>query len=285
MGYPQTIGAIVALAQSAAQPCRGQVTLDWDEWGVAHVQASDLADAAYGNGWAQMEARGQTIATGYLTARSEAAACLGEAMLPVDLRVRQLGVPERAQSWLVSQDIKVAEILDSFTVGMNAWLDAHPARQGALACLGRVRPSDLLAFLQLSPHVAVDQSQADPAVALAQLKASGAQLTKRFGSADVAWDRVYRIRRAGLDLPSPVGRDELGAFNAGHYRRVAQAGPDQGMFLLEDGSHLIAEVGFGASGPEARGLLTYGNFDDDDGTGGTTPAPDVFSQPGAGHAL
>ena len=659
MRHLQLLGAPLALALAlvAGPPSHGEVVLDWDEWGVAHVQAPDLSSAAYGNGWAQMEARGQTIAMGYLNARGEAAACLGETMLPVDLRVRQLGVPERAQSWLAAQDPEVTEILRGFTAGMNAWLDAHPERQGALACLGRVRPTDSLAFLQLSLHVAVvafnidgltqtwretrgsnayaiapsqtvdgrslllinphsawsapflsfethlitpdlniygmtfpglplpfagftddhgwaltfndidgldlynltldgagyryggetrafttrtveigvktgsgqveirpftvkesvqgpviaeapgrvlavriagldrpelnaqllgmwrardlpgfkaamsrqqipitntvyanaggdifyvfnglsprrsrgdrdfwqgvvdgsdptlvwtdylpfdalpqatnptsgrlqnandgptssslpamidladfdpvltadrrtprgrrslrqlslagplsldslgllrassvmdsaelaapalaraataspdagvrrlgeilagwdrsagpdsqgavlfadwvfrmgragtplvkgdlqhlsalavDQPLADPVAALAQLKESGAQLTKLFGSADVAWGRVYRIRRAGLDLPSPVGRDELGAFNAGHYRRVSQAGPDQGMFLLEDGSHFIAEVAFGASGPEARGLLTYGNFDDDDGPG------------------
>lgn len=657
MRHIRLIGAILTLTLSAALPCSGQVILDWDEWGVAHVQAPDLARAAYGNGWAQMEARGQTVARAYLSARGEAAACLGEDLLPIDLRVRQLGVPERADSWLASQDGEVTEILHGFAAGMNAWLDAHPERQGVLACLGRVRPSDSLAFLQMSLHVAVvaynvegltenwretrgsnayaiapsqtvdgrslllinphsswsapflsfethlmtpglniygmtfpglplpfagftddhgwaltfndidgldlynltlegdgyryggetrafttrrveigvktasgqvetrtftlkdsvqgpviaeapgqalavriagldrpelnaqllamwrardlgdfksamgrqqipitntiyadvegdifyvfnglsprrlrgdrdfwqgvvdgsdprlvwtdylpfdalpqssnplsgrlqnandgptssslapridlagvdpvltadrrtprgrrslrqlslaehlsldslgslressvmdsaelavpalvraaaestdsgvrhlgailagwdrsarpdsrgavlfadwafrmgragtplvkadlqalsplavDQPLADPAVALAQLKASGAQLTKLFGAADVAWGRVYRIRRAGLDLPSPVGRDELGAFNAGHYRRVSEVGPDQGLFLLEDSSHFIAEVAFGASGPEARGLLAYGNFDDDEGPG------------------
>jgi acyl-homoserine-lactone acylase len=122
----------------------------------------------------------------------------------------------------------------------------------------------------ISP-LATEATLADVARALGELRASGAQIERLFGSADVAWGQVYRIRYAGLDLPSPVGRDELGAFNAGHYQRISEAGPDEGRFILTHASHFIGEVAFGPDGPEARGLLTYGNHDDPE-------APDVRRQ-------
>lgn len=116
--------------------------------------------------------------------------------------------------------------------------------------------------LQQQSPMSTQARLADPARSLAVLRDAGRGLAQRFGAADVAWGDVYRIRRAGLDLPSPVGRDEWGAFNAGRYSRVGGTGPDSGVFTLEDASTLIIEAAFGPAGPEARGLLTYGNTDD-----------------------
>ncbi|AUN31054.1 penicillin acylase family protein [Niveispirillum cyanobacteriorum] len=113
--------------------------------------------------------------------------------------------------------------------------------------------------------------------ALTILREAGRNLHKRFGRVDVAWGDAYRIRRAGLDLPSPVGRDELGAFNAGRYQPVRDAGGATGRFDLVDASHFIAAVAFGPSGPEAQGLLAYGNKDDPSDTA-TRGQLTLFSQ-------
>lgn len=156
MKYSTSLAALLfALAVASETYAQEPVTIDWDEWSVAHVQATDLGSAGYGLGWAQMESRGQTIAAAYLASRGEAAACMGEAMLASDVRVHQLGVPERARSWLAEQDPDSAALLSGFADGANAWLEAHPSREGPLACLTSVTPADPLALLQMTLHVAV----------------------------------------------------------------------------------------------------------------------------------
>jgi acyl-homoserine-lactone acylase len=149
------LGLAAALLFESGPAIAAPVQLDWDEWGVAHVSADSLKDGGYGLGWAQMEQRGETVATGYLVARGEAASCLGEAMVASDTRIRQLGVPERAAAWLTEQDAETRALLSGFAAGMNAWLKAHPGRTGALACLGRVTEADPLGLLQVTLHVAV----------------------------------------------------------------------------------------------------------------------------------
>lgn len=152
---PAAIVALCALALAPAAHAQSPVVIDWDQWSVAHVQAPDLASGGYGLGWAQMETRGETIATAYLMSRGEAAACVGESMLASDVRVHQLGVPERATAWLADQDPEVVSLLTGFADGMNAWLAAHPDRNGALACLSSVTAADPLALVQMTLHVAV----------------------------------------------------------------------------------------------------------------------------------
>jgi len=149
------LGLASALMFGTGPASAAPVRLDWDEWGVAHVAADSLKDGGYGLGWAQMEQRGETIATGYLMARGEAAACLGEPMVASDTRIRQLGVPERASAWLTDQDAETRSLLSGFAAGMNAWLKAHPSRTGALACLDSVTEADPLGLLQVTLHVAV----------------------------------------------------------------------------------------------------------------------------------
>lgn len=164
MRFTTAIAALF-LALAAAAPALGQpassVAIDWDDRGVPHIAGGSLEAAGYGVGWAQMEARGQTIAGSYLVARGEAAACLGESAFRGDLRVRQLGVPERAVVWLAAQDAESAALNRGLVSGMNAWLTAHPGQGGALACLGAVRDTDPLAMLQVILHVGVVAFGAD----------------------------------------------------------------------------------------------------------------------------
>lgn len=153
--------ASLFLLPATGVQAQSAVTVDWDEWGVAHVQASDLESGAYGLGWSQMEARGQTVAMAYLVSRGEAAACLGESWAASDVRIHELGVPGRADAWLTAQETETRSMLSGYVRGMNAWLKSHPRNEGALACLGKVEESDPLAFLQVSLHVAVVAFNAD----------------------------------------------------------------------------------------------------------------------------
>ncbi len=151
---PTLLAALAVASHAGAGPAR-QVAIDWDAWDVPHVSGDSLEAVAYGSGWAQMEARGETVARSYLLARGEAAACFGETSYRSDLRIRQLGVPRRAAQWLAVQDAEASVLNRAFVAGMNAWLTAHPGREGPLACLGQVRDTDPLALLQVVLHVGV----------------------------------------------------------------------------------------------------------------------------------
>lgn len=156
--------AILAAPQAHAQTTPA-VTVDWDDWNVPHVRAETLDGAGYGAGWAQMEARGESVAQTYLTARGEAAACFGESAYTTDLRIRQLDVPRRASDWLKAQEAESLALNRGFVAGMNGWLAAHPGQKGALACLGEVRQTDPLAALQVILHLGVVAFSADQQLA------------------------------------------------------------------------------------------------------------------------
>ena len=156
------IAALVLLAISNAFSQSPTATeLIWDEWGVPHVYAGTTRGAAYALGRAQIEAHGQGIAVGYLMARGEAAACMGSDMLDLDRRMHILDVPGRAARWLNIQSTEPRDMLEAFATGMNDWLHENPPRGGPLACLGEVRASDALGFLQLALHVSVVAFSAD----------------------------------------------------------------------------------------------------------------------------
>jgi acyl-homoserine-lactone acylase len=155
--------SLLALGVSATAFAQadGNAEIRWDEWGVPHIRSQSLHDAAYATGWAEMSARGQAVAVGFLMARGEGAACMGPDMLDYDRRMHMLDVPARAERWLEVQPAEAREVLTGFAAGMNAWLEANPPQGGPLMCLGAVRESDSLAYLQLMLHVNVVAFGAD----------------------------------------------------------------------------------------------------------------------------
>jgi acyl-homoserine-lactone acylase len=158
------VGLASSTPDQSSSEFAGETQLIWDEWGVPHVSASTLYEAAYGAGWAQMSANSQRVSVGYLLARGEAAACMGPDMLDFDRRMHTFGVPDRAVSWFLEQDPEPRQMLEGFAAGMNAWVAANPPAGGPLMCLGEVRASDPLGYLQLALHVAVVAFGADQIV-------------------------------------------------------------------------------------------------------------------------
>ncbi|HEX2340948.1 MAG TPA: acylase [Vicinamibacterales bacterium] len=79
---------------------------------------------------------------------------------------------------------------------------------------------------------------ADPAAAVAALERAAASLEKDGLALDVPWGDVYRLRRAGVDLPGNGGPSELGIFRVVGYRKAQDgkfeaAGGDSFMFVAE----------------------------------------------------
>lgn len=146
---PQTADEAMAEESAAEAP----VTLRWDEWGVPHIAAEDMAGAFYGLGWAHMQLHGDLILELYGRARGCAAEYWGAGYLERDVMARTLGVPQRAQEWFDAQTPEYQSYLEAYAQGMNDYAAAHPealddARERALPVL----PTDPLAHTQLAIH-------------------------------------------------------------------------------------------------------------------------------------
>jgi acyl-homoserine-lactone acylase len=93
---------------------------------------------------------------------------------------------------------------------------------------------------------------ADPARAVGELSAAAAETLRRFGSLDVAWGDVHRVRRGSVDVPVAGCSGLYGCFRvlwfdqAADGKRVARGG---------DGWVLAVELG---DPPRAYSVLAYG---------------------------
>lgn len=94
---------------------------------------------------------------------------------------------------------------------------------------------------------------ADPEGAVAALEAAAAQVRAAYGSLDIPWGEVFRLRSGTVDLPANGGPGHLGIF-----RNLWFAPEDDGTFTAVGGDSYVAAVEF--SDPvRAMAVMTYGN--------------------------
>jgi acyl-homoserine-lactone acylase len=94
---------------------------------------------------------------------------------------------------------------------------------------------------------------ADPRRAVAALEAAAAKVEATYGTLDVPWGEVFRLRSGDLDLPANGGSSSLGIF-----RTLAFAPEDDGRFQAISGDAYVAAIEF--SNPvRAMVLTSYGN--------------------------
>ena len=94
---------------------------------------------------------------------------------------------------------------------------------------------------------------AEPEVAVVALEKAAKQVKQMYGSLDIPWGEVYRIRYAGKDLPANGGRNPLGVF------RVLDYEPEtDGKFKVISGDAYVAAIEF-STPVRAQALLSYGN--------------------------
>lgn len=89
-----------------------------------------------------------------------------------------------------------------------------------------------------SPRATPD-GLADPAGAVAALVAAARKVETQYGALDVPWGEVYRLRRAGVDLPANGGPGGLGIFRAVGFDKA-----QNGQFLAAGGDSYVAVVEF-----------------------------------------
>jgi acyl-homoserine-lactone acylase len=94
---------------------------------------------------------------------------------------------------------------------------------------------------------------ADAKTASAALVSAAASVRSRYGSIDVPWGEVYRLRSGNLDLPANGGPGSLGIFRAAGF----EPAPD-GKSVASGGDSYVAVIEFGNQ-PRAQALIGYGN--------------------------
>ncbi len=104
-----------------------------------------------------------------------------------------------------------------------------------------------------SPRTTPD-GLADTATAVAALRAVADSVRIRYGSADVAWGTVYRVRRDGLDFAGSGADGQYGVFRVLGYSHQE---PD-GKFSATDGTSWVAAIEF-ARPVRAVSVIGYGN--------------------------
>jgi acyl-homoserine-lactone acylase len=101
--------------------------------------------------------------------------------------------------------------------------------------------------------LATPDGLADPAATAGALETAAARVLQRWGTLDVAWGDVYRLREDSLDLPASGGPGGIGVFRVLGFDHAAN-----GQEIATFGDSWVAAVEFGDS-VRARALLSYGN--------------------------
>ncbi|MCA0374398.1 MAG: penicillin acylase family protein [Gemmatimonadetes bacterium] len=96
-----------------------------------------------------------------------------------------------------------------------------------------------------------------PDLAVPALVAAIDTVTTRWGSMDVAWGDVHRVRRGSVDVPVGGCSGALGCFRVLGYERA----PD-GKLVANTGDGWVLAVEFGATRPRAFSILSYGQSTD-----------------------
>ena len=104
--------------------------------------------------------------------------------------------------------------------------------------------------------VATPRGLADPARAVTAFAAAIAELKTRFGRWDVAWGEVHRVRIGDVDVPVGGCSGDIGCFRTLGFRQA----PD-GKWAVARGDAWVMAVEFGARGPRAYSILSYGDSD------------------------
>ena len=93
----------------------------------------------------------------------------------------------------------------------------------------------------------------DEKQAVSLLVQAAKEVKEKYGSMDIAWGEIFRLRMNGLDLPANGGLQQEGIFMSMSYSQDAD-----NKFRAEGGETFIAVTEFGKS-PQASVLLGYGN--------------------------
>lgn len=103
-----------------------RVTIQRDDWGIAHVHGRSDADAVFGMIYAQAEDDFNRIETNYLTALGRTAEAEGEDAIWQDLRARLYMDPAKLRADYAASPAWLRTLMDAWADGLNYYLATHP---------------------------------------------------------------------------------------------------------------------------------------------------------------
>jgi acyl-homoserine-lactone acylase len=105
-------------------------TIMWDQYAVPHIYGPDIPTVVRGLAYAQMENHAETLLNNVAHARGRSAEYFGPGTdnfnLNYDIRVRQYGIPARAQAWVAQGGTFQQSVLQAFCDGVNEYVSRHP---------------------------------------------------------------------------------------------------------------------------------------------------------------
>lgn len=122
------------------------VTIHRDRFGVPHVFGETDAATAFGFGYAQAEDNFFRLERNYIMALGRSAEVEGPAGVPSDQINAALEIPRLAREEYGRLPPGIRALVDSYTEGINYYLETHPAGEPHL--LGRMEPWYPLAFIR-----------------------------------------------------------------------------------------------------------------------------------------
>ncbi len=117
-----------------ANPFSGhKVTLYRDTWGVPHVYADTLAEAAFGLGYAQAEDRLEDIFKNIRIATGTMAEAFGPQFAERDFIMKLVKNAELCEEYWKTAPAEITAFGDNYVAGVNAYLADHPEKKPEFA--------------------------------------------------------------------------------------------------------------------------------------------------------
>ena len=131
----------------------GEVSIDVDRFGVPHIDAENFNDSVYAQGFVHAKDRLWQMEYKRRSANGTLAEILGEDLVRQDTFIRTLGISESASIAYENLSTEGKQVVDSYTAGINAYLDSNPTLATEFETLGYEpeawQPEDVMAIAQL----------------------------------------------------------------------------------------------------------------------------------------
>ena len=124
---------LMGALQQQATAQGGQVVLYRDTWGVPHIYADELSQAAFAMGYAQAEDRIDDIFVNIRTATGTMAEAFGSAYVQQDYIMKLAKNAERCADYWQTAPTHIRQLGDRFVGGVEQYLKEHPERKPAFA--------------------------------------------------------------------------------------------------------------------------------------------------------
>src|SRR5262249_9344018 len=134
----------VELEPSTASAADQPATIYRDEFGIPHIFASTLEDAAYAAGYAQAEDRLEELLKNYRRARGTMAEVFGSSGFQDDLRQRVMRHAEISQARYGEISAKMRGVIESYQAGIKRFMNEHPREVPDWA--PQIQPWDVVAL-------------------------------------------------------------------------------------------------------------------------------------------